>query len=102
VHKILFRKVDGKYLGHFEMWCWRRTEKVSRVDDVKNELLLHIIEKEGNNLHTKKCRKANWIGNILRRNCLLKHISEGKIDGRIEVMERRERRCKQQLDDLNP
>jgi hypothetical protein len=25
-------------------------------------------------LHTIKRRKANWIGYILRRNCLLKHV----------------------------
>jgi hypothetical protein len=36
----------------------------------------------------------------LRRNCLLKHVIEGKIKGRIEVMGRRGRRCKQLLDDL--
>jgi hypothetical protein len=29
-------------------------------------------------LHTTKRRKANWIGHILRRNCLLKHVIEGK------------------------
>ena len=53
------------------MWCWRRTEKVSGVDHVKNELLLHIIKKDRNNLCTIKRRKANYIGHILRRNCLL-------------------------------
>jgi len=26
-------------------------------------------------------RKANWIGHILRRNCLLKQVIEGKIKG---------------------
>jgi hypothetical protein len=36
----------------------------------------------------------------LRRNCLLKHIIEGKIEGRIEVGGRRGRRRKQLLDDL--
>jgi hypothetical protein len=81
------------------MWCWRRTEKVRRVDHLKNELLLHRI-KDSNNLCIIKRRKANWIGHIVRRNCLLKHISEGKRDGRIKVMERRGRRCKQLLDDL--
>jgi hypothetical protein len=29
-----------------------------------------------------KRRKANWIGYTLRRNCLLKHIVEGKIKGK--------------------
>jgi hypothetical protein len=27
----------------------------------------------------------NWIGHILRRNCLLKHVIEGKLEGRIEM-----------------
>jgi hypothetical protein len=33
-------------------------------------------------------RKANWIGHILRRNCLLKEVIAGKIKGRIEVTRR--------------
>jgi hypothetical protein len=45
-------------------------------------------------------RKANWICHILRRNCLLKHIIEGKIEGRTEVMGRRGIRRKKLLDDL--
>ena len=44
--------------------------------------------------------KANCIGDILRRNCLLKHVIEGKIGKRIEVTGRRERRCKKLLDDV--
>jgi len=36
----------------------------------------------------------------LRRNCLLKHVIEGKIEGRIEVAGRRGRRSKKLLDDL--
>jgi hypothetical protein len=36
----------------------------------------------------------------LRRNCLLKHVIEGKIEGIIEVTGRRGRRRKQPLDDL--
>ena len=49
-----------------------------------------------NILQTIKRRKANWIGHILRRNCLLKHVIEGKI----EVTERRGRKHGQQLDDF--
>jgi hypothetical protein len=36
----------------------------------------------------------------LRRSCLLKHVIEGKTDGRIEGMGRRGKRYKQILDDL--
>jgi len=45
-------------------------------------------------------RKANWIGHILRRNCLLQRVTEGKIQGGIEVTRRQGRRRKKLLDDL--
>jgi hypothetical protein len=35
----------------------------------------------------------------LRGNCFLKHVFEGKIEGRIEVAGRRETRLKELLDD---
>jgi hypothetical protein len=47
-----------------------------------------------------KRREPNWIGHVLRRNCLLKHVIEGKLEGRIEMTGRRGRKRKQLLDDL--
>jgi hypothetical protein len=58
------------------------------------------VKEERNIVHTIKRRKANWIGHILRTNCLIKHVTEGKIEGSIEVTGRRGRRRKQLLDDL--
>jgi hypothetical protein len=55
------------------------------------------VRKERNILHTVKRKKVNWIGHILRRNCLLKHVIERKIKGRIEVAGRRARRHKKLL-----
>jgi hypothetical protein len=66
---------------------------------VRNEVL-HRVKEETNIPHTIKRRKANWIGHIVRRNCLLKHGIEGMIEGRIEVTGRRGRRRKQLLVDL--
>jgi len=40
------RAVDQKHLESFEMWCWRRMEKISK-------------------------EKVKWIDHILRRNCPL-------------------------------
>jgi hypothetical protein len=62
---------------------------------------LDISTIDGRNIpHKIKRRKANWIGHILRRNCLLKHVIEGKLGGRIEMTGRRGRRRKKLLDDL--
>ena len=34
------RAVDQKRLESFEMWCWRRMEKISWTDHVENEDVL--------------------------------------------------------------
>ena len=67
-------------------FSWRM-EKISWTDRVGNEEVLNVE-------YTIKRRKAKWIGHILRRNCHLKHVTEGKKEGRIAVAGRRERRNK--------
>jgi hypothetical protein len=71
-------------------------EKFSWAHRVRNELLQRGRE-ERNILQTVKGRKPNWIGHILRRNCLLNHVIERKIEGRIKVEGRLGRRRKQLL-----
>jgi hypothetical protein len=57
--------------------------------------------KEGRDiLQTIKERKSSWIGHMLRRNFLLKHGVEGKIGGKVEVMEKQGRRRNQILDEF--
>jgi hypothetical protein len=46
---------------------------------VKNEEVLHRVQVERNIPHTIAGRKAIWIGHIVHRNCLLKHVIEEKI-----------------------
>ena len=91
---------DQKYLERFEMWCWRRMEKISWTDHVRSEEVLLRVNEQRDILHEIRKRKANWIGHILRRNCLLKQVIEGKIKGEMEVTRRRGRRRKRLLDDL--
>ena len=67
---------------------------------MRNEEVLLRVKEQRNILHEIRKRKANWIGHILRRNCLLQRVTEGKIKGGIEVTERRGRRCRKLLDDL--
>jgi hypothetical protein len=64
-----------------------------------NQVLLRVNEQR-NILHEIRKRKANWIGRILRRKCLLKQVIEGKIQGEMEVTRRRGRRRRKLLDDL--
>jgi hypothetical protein len=58
------------------------------------------VKEQRDILHEISKRKANWIGHILRRNCLLQRVFEGKIKGGIEVTGRRGRRRKKLLDSL--
>jgi hypothetical protein len=92
------RAVDQKHLESFEM-CWRRMEKISWTDHVRNEDVLLRVKEQRSILHEMRKRKANWIGHILRRNCLLHRIIEGKVKGGIEVR-RRGRRRRKLLDDF--
>jgi len=75
-------EVVRKCLESFEMWHWRWMEKISWTDLVTNGEVLHRVKEDRNILQTTNRRKANWIGHMLLRNCLLKHVA-GKTGGRI-------------------
>jgi hypothetical protein len=66
---------NQKYLKSSKMCRWRKME-ITRTE------VLRIMKEDRNIPHTIKRRKANWIGHILRRNYLTKHVSEDKIEGR--------------------
>jgi hypothetical protein len=51
--------------------------------------VLERVKEESNILPTVKIRKANWIGDIFRRNCVPINVIEGKIEGRVEVTGKR-------------
>ena len=67
---------------------------------MRNEDVLLRVKEQRNILHEIRKRKANWIGHILHRNCLLQGVIEGKIQGGIEATGRRGRRCRKLLDDI--
>ena len=60
------RKSERKYLENFEMWCWRRMEKIKWPEKVTNEQVLERIGEKRtfiNNILDLR-RKANWIGHM--------------------------------------
>jgi hypothetical protein len=64
------------------MWCWKKLD-IGWADRMRNEGVLRGVKEERNVLLTVSIRKANWIGQILRRNSLLKHVMGGKIEGKM-------------------
>jgi len=94
------RVADQKYLESFEMWYWRRMEKISWTDHVRNKEVLLRVNEQRKILHEIRKWKANWIGHILRRNCLLRQAIEGMIKGEMKVTRRRGRKSKKLLDEL--
>jgi len=74
--------VDQKYLESFEMWCWRRKEKINWTDRVRNEELLQNAEEQRNVLH--KIEKKRLAGLVISC-CLLKQVTKVNKEGKIEV-----------------
>jgi hypothetical protein len=74
--------------------------EISWPDHVRNEEVLLTVKEQRNILHEISKRKANRIGHILGRNCLLQGVIEGKKEGGKEVRGRRGRGRKKLLDDL--
>ena len=101
------------------IWCWNLDASSSR-SEILGKFWNVVLEKDGrdqldrscekwrsirvkeqrNILHEISKRKTNWIGQILRRNCPLQRVIEGKIKGGIEATGRRGRRRRKLLDDL--
>jgi len=87
-------KIFVQLIGIVEVWCCRGVEK-SWDHHLRNQEALHKVNVKGNIVHTITRRKANWIGHIWHGNCLLKHVIEGKVEGRREVKARRGRKREQ-------
>jgi hypothetical protein len=83
------------FLGLFFSSCWTACWSLRKPKCSKRQFNCSIT-----NYSPLTKRKANWIGHILRRNCLLKQVIEGKIQGEMEVTRRWGRRRKKLLDDL--
>jgi hypothetical protein len=74
------RKVGQTYLEILEMWWWRSLQEVSWTDRLRNER--NYMESRRRGILCKQ-EKDRRLGRMLRRNCLLKQVTERKRDGRI-------------------
>ena len=79
------RKEEIDRLEAFEMWLWRRMERVSWVDKVTNVRMLEEIDEKRSLIESIVKRKKNWAGHVLRGEGLLKLVIEGRIEGKRTV-----------------
>jgi hypothetical protein len=117
-HKFKAETSKVPHLGHSFLLSWNVDTSESR-SKITGTFWNVVLEEDGNQLDRScekwrsitysqgkdvlykiKWRKANWIGHILRRNCLVNDAIEGKLERRIEVMVRWGGRRKQLLDGL--
>ena len=107
-HTVNRREVN--WIGHiFCRYCLlkqvieRKVEGIIEVTGRRGKggkQLLNYLKEENNIVHTVNRWKVNWIGYIWGRNCLLKQVFKRKVEGMIEVTERRGKRGKQLLNGL--
>ena len=76
------RKEDIKALEAFEMWIWRRMEKINWTEHITNDEVLKRVEESRTLLETIRKRQQKWIGHILRGNSMMTTILEGQMKGR--------------------
>ena len=81
------RKDEIDRLQAFEMWIWRRMEKINWRDKITNEQVLEIVKEKRTLIDVIRSRKKKWIGHVLRGNRLLKDIIEGRI---VEIVDSRQ------------
>jgi len=76
------RKEDIKRLEAFEMWIWRKMEKISWMEHITNEEVLNMVDEERDIIRTIRERQRKWIGHTLRSDSLLRTVIEGRMEGR--------------------
>ncbi len=76
------RKEDLTRLQAFEMWIWRRMEKITWTEHVTNEEVLRRVGEERGLVDAVRKRQKTWLGHILRGDSLLRTIIEGHVEGK--------------------
>jgi len=72
-------------LNAFEMWVWRRIEKVSWEDKKTNEEVLAAVGEDRCFVQAMVKREKNWIGYVVPGNSLLKLVKNGREETKREA-----------------
>ena len=75
-------RTDIKKTEAFEMWLWRRMEKISWTAQVSNSEVLSWVMEDHCIINTIRQRKRKWLRRVLRHDVLLRDILEGRMLGK--------------------
>ena len=89
-------KIGAEVFWKVQKWCAGGIGEHKTVRKVINENILETIEEKRILLNNTLHRKVNWVGPILRTNCLLYNAAEGQMTEEKGM----ERKMTQPLDDL--
>lgn len=73
---------DKEMIEAFEMWCWRRMERISWTEKVANEEVLQRVKEKRNISNIIENRRGKMIGHLIRHDSFIRNIIEGKIEGK--------------------
>ena len=76
------RKEDIKRIEAFEMWIWRRMERISWTEHRTNEEILQMVEEKRSLIETIRSRQKKWMGHVLRGDTIVRDIIEGRMEGK--------------------
>ena len=77
------RKEDVKRMEAFEMWIWRRMERICWTEHrINEEALKTVKEKRSLMNNIVRTRQKNWIGHILRGHSLQREIMDERMEGK--------------------
>ena len=75
------RNDDIKRLEAFEVWIWRKTEKMSWTEHITNDQVLTMVGEQRSLMDTIRKRQRNWIGHVLKGNSVWKGKSKAEEQG---------------------
>ena len=67
-------------LEAFEMWCYRKMNKIPWYDKVTNNEVLKLMGEKRKLIITIRSRKIRLFGHIVRHRCLLRDLMEGHLN----------------------
>ena len=67
-------------IGNFEMWIWRKMEKISWTAKVSNSEVLNRVKENCCIISTINQRKRRWLGHVLRYDVLIAKRSRRQDD----------------------